>query len=314
MNFVFLDQDINKDFINGEAIIAPLEKLGEVNCFNDTPCSQEILYERAKDANVIIFSINQLEKSLIKKLSLKKKLKLIQFMGIGYKNYVDVEYCASLGISVAGVGEYGSNAIAEYAIGLMLSLIRGINIGDRRMKNREWNTLGLLGGEIKGSIVGVVGTGAIGRLVAQKVKLLGGDVIAFDQRQDRELIERFGVRYVSLEELMKLSDIVTVHIKHTAETDRMISARLLSMMKLEAVFINTARAQVVDYGALYKILRNSKIRAAAIDVHNEEPPRDWDLVNLENVISTPHIAYFTAAANTNLLRKSVESVLNYLNK
>ena len=314
MKFVFLDQDVNRDFINGNEVIAPLKKLGEVCCYDDDPCPQEELYERASDADVIIFSINQLGNPLIEKLAQNKKLKHIQFMGIGYKSYVDEEFCRSLGISVLGVGEYGSNAIAEYAIALMLSSIRGIAVGDRRMKKHEWNMKGLLGGEIAGSTVGVVGTGAIGRLVAQKLHLLGAEVIAFDIREDRELIEKYGVRYVSLEELMRTSDIVSVHLKYTSQTEKIISAEMLSLMKPEAVFINTARAQVVDYDALLRMLKDGKISAAAVDVHYGEPPHDWDLVCMDNVIATPHIAYFTAVANTNLLRKSVESVLKNIAK
>lgn len=314
MKFVFLDQDVNRDFINGNEVIAPLKKLGEVCCYDDDPCPQEELYERASDADVIIFSINQLGNPLIEKLAQNKKLKHIQFMGIGYKSYVDEEFCRSLGISVLGVGEYGSNAIAEYAIALMLSSIRGIAVGDRRMKKHEWNMKGLLGGEIAGSTVGVVGTGAIGRLVAQKLHLLGAEVIAFDIREDRELIEKYGVKYVSLEELMRTSDIVSVHLKYTSQTEKIISAEMLSLMKPEAVFINTARAQVVDYDALLRMLKDGKISAAAVDVHYGEPPHDWDLVCMDKVIATPHIAYFTAVANTNLLRKSVESVLKNIAK
>ena len=314
MKFVFLDQDVNRDFINGNEVIAPLKKLGDVCCYDDDPCPQEELYERAKDADVIIFSINQLGNPLIEKLAQNKKLKHIQFMGIGYKNYLDAEFCRSLGITALGVGEYGSNAIAEYALALMLSSIRGISIGDRRMKKHEWNMKGLLGGEIAGSTVGVVGTGAIGRLVAQKLHLLGAEVIAFDVREDHELIEKYGVKYVSLEKLMQTSDIVSVHLKYTSRTEKIISAGMLSMMKKEAVFINTARAQIVDYDALLHMLTEGKIRAAAVDVHYGEPPHNWDLASMDNVIATPHIAYFTAVANTNLLRKSVESALKNIRR
>lgn len=309
MKFVFLDQDVNRDFINGNEVIDPLKKRGEVVCYDDAPCSQEELYERAKDADVIIFSINQLGNQLIEKLAQHKKLKHIQFMGIGYKNYVDENFCKSLGITVCGVGEYGSNAVAEYTIALMLTAIRGITIADRRMKMREWNMKGLLGGEIAGSTVGIVGTGAVGRNVAQKLFLLGANVIAFDIQKDNELIEKYNVKYVSLEELMRMSDIVSVHLKYTSQTEKIISADKLSLMKPQAVFINTARAQIVDYNALLSMVKYEQLRAAAIDVHYGEPPHEWDLACMDNVIATPHIAYFTGVANTNLLRKSVESVL-----
>lgn len=307
MKFVFLDQDIRKDFLNAEEIIAPLRKRGEVVFYDDVPCSQEVLYERAKDADVVIFAINQLENPLIERL---KNLKHVQFMGIGYKNYVDEEFCASKGIKALGVGEYGSNAVAEYSLALMLSLFRGITIGDSRMKKHDWNMNGLLGRELSGSTVGIIGTGAIGGLVARKVSILGGEVIAFDIKEDHDLITNYGVKYTSLECIMKESDIVSVHLKYTKSTEKMISANLLHLMKPDAFFMNTARAQVVDYDALYEILQKSKIRGAAVDVHYGEPPANWKLTELENVISTPHIGYYTGIANTNLLRKSVESVIN----
>lgn len=309
MRFVFLDQEINRDFINGNEVIAPLKQLGEISFYGDKPCSQDELYERAKEAEVIIFSINQLGNPLIERLAQNRKLRHIQFMGIGYKSYVDADFCRSHGITALGVGEYGSNAIAEYALALMLASIRGIAIGERRMKKHEWNMDGLLGGEIAGSTVGIVGTGAIGGQLAQKLSLLGAKILAFDVMENPELKKKFGVKYVSLEELMQTSDIVSVHLKHTSQTEKIISAKLLSLMKPDAVFINTARAQVVDYDGLLQILKDGRIRAAAVDVHYGEPPHNWDLVDLDNVIATPHIAYFTAVANTNLLRKSVESVL-----
>ena len=309
MKFVFPDQDITRDFINVEEILSPLRKLGEITYFDDEPCAQDVIYERAKDADVIIFSINQLTNDLIARFT---NLKIVQFMGIGYKNYVDEDFCRSRGIKAFGVGEYGSNAVAEYAIALMFSLMRGITVGDSRMKKKDWDMKGLLGREIAGSTVGIFGTGAIGHLVAQKAAVLGAKVIATDLVENKELCEKYGVKYVSAEELMENADIVSIHLKFTKSTEKFISSDLLSRMKPRAFFVNTARAQVVDYEALRKILEAGKISGAAIDVHYGEPPVDWSLETLPNVLATPHIGYFTEVANTNLLRKSVESVLKNL--
>ncbi|MDL2298175.1 D-isomer specific 2-hydroxyacid dehydrogenase family protein [Synergistaceae bacterium OttesenSCG-928-D05] len=309
MHFVFVDQDIDLNVLNGREIIAPLLEIGTVTCFDDAPCSQDTLYERAKDADVIFVSVNRFDNELIDKL---QKLKIAQFMGIGYSNYFDVEYCEKKGIKVLGVGEYGSNAVAEYTLALMLDAIRGISRSDGKMKKAIWSMDGVLGGEISGATVGIIGTGAIGSLVARKTAALGATVLGVDIYPNKFLAEEGIVNYVDIETLMQKSDIVSVHLKYTQETKGYVSADLLSLMKPSSVFINTARAQVVDYDALQRMLENRKIRCAALDVHYEEPLSDWGLAQMENVIATPHLAYFTESANTNLLKKSVESVLQNL--
>ena len=123
MKIVFIDQNVYKDFAHKIDIIAPLQKIGEVTAYDDIPVSEDVLYSRARDADVIILSIHQLRNAFIERI---KNLKLIQFMGIGYRNYMDEDFCASRGIKALGIGEYGSNAVAEYALGLALALFRGI--------------------------------------------------------------------------------------------------------------------------------------------------------------------------------------------
>jgi phosphoglycerate dehydrogenase-like enzyme len=279
-------------------------------CYDDAPCPQDVLYGRGRDADIIFFKINQFGNGLIDRF---ERLKFMQFMGIGYSNYLDAGHCASRGITVRGIGEYGSNPVAEFALALILCSLRGVVEADRRMKAKVWDTAGLLGGELSLSTVGVVGTGAIGNLVARKASLLGAKVLAFDRVERQELKDSFGVKYVSLETLMGESDIVTVHLKHTPETDHIVTERLLQLMKPSAFFVNLARAQIVDYDALRRVLTEGRIRGAAIDVHYGEPPADWDLALMENVIATPHMGYFTASTNTNMLKMSVESVLEYIN-
>jgi D-3-phosphoglycerate dehydrogenase len=310
LKIVFIDQDIRVNVINGEEAVSPLKAFGDVTYYDDAPCSQDVLYERGRDADVIFFKINQFSNELIDRFT---NLKFLQFMGIGYGNYLDANHCAERGITVRGIGEYGSNPVAEFALALILCSMRHIIPADRRMKAKIWDTAGLLGGELSLSTVGIIGTGAIGSLVARKVSLLGAKALAFDNVEKQELKDSFGVRYTSLETLMRESDIVTVHLSYTAQTERLITGELLSLMKPESFFINLARAQIVDYAALRSILERGGIRGAAIDVHYGEPPADWSLALMENVIATPHMGYFTASTNTNMLKKSVESVLDFLN-
>ncbi|MDR3076567.1 MAG: hydroxyacid dehydrogenase [Synergistaceae bacterium] len=309
MKIVFIDQDYRANVFDGEGLVAPLAEYGEVTGYDDDPCGQEVLYERARGADVMFFKINHLGNDLIDRLA---KLKFMQFIGIGYRDYADVPHCASRGITVRGIGEYGSNAVAEFALGLIFNAIRGIPVAYRRMKNHVWTLDGMLGGELALSAVGVVGTGAIGGLVAKKLSLLGARVLAYDIYPDDELREKFGVEYVDIATLMRESDVVSVHLKHTPQTEGLISRELLGMMKRGSYFINTARAQIVDYGALDDFLREGRLAGAAIDVHYSQPPSDWGLYDMENVIATPHMGYYTKIANTNMLRLSVASVMEYL--
>ncbi|MDR3164540.1 MAG: hypothetical protein LBU13_03090 [Synergistaceae bacterium] len=309
MKIVFIDQDYRANVRDGEGIIAPLLAYGDVVGYDDRPCSQETLAERGRGAEIIFFKINQPSNNIIDGWT---GLKFMQFIGIGYSNYLDVPHCNSMGITVRGIGEYGSNSVAEFTLGVILNAIRGISLADRRMKEKIWTLDGMLGRELSSSTVGVIGTGAVGALAARKVSLLGARTIACDIYRNRELEEKYGVRYADIETVMRESDVVSVHLKYTPETEGMISRKLLGLMRRGAYFINTSRAQIVDYAALEAMLRDGRLAGAAIDVHYGEPPADWSLAHLENVIATPHMGYYTEAANTNMLRLSVESVMEYL--
>jgi phosphoglycerate dehydrogenase-like enzyme len=309
LKIVFIDQDYRANVSDGEGIVAPLREYGEVAGYDDAPCGQEVLYERARGAEVVFFKINHLSRGLIERL---ERTKFMQFIGIGYSDYLDVPHCESRGITVRGIGEYGSNSVAEFALALIMNALRNITVADARMKSRVWSLDGMLGRELSSSTVGVVGTGAVGGLVARKASLLGSRVLACDVSPSAELAEKFGVEYTDIERLMRESDVVSVHLKYTPATKGMISRELLGTMKPGAYFVNTARAQVADYGALEDMLRGGRLAGAAIDVHYAQPPERWSLTDMENVIATPHMGYYTETANTNMLRLSVESVLKYL--
>ena len=307
LKIVFIDQNVYRDFEHKIDIIEPLRQLGEVSAYDDMPVGEEELYVRAQDADVIILSIHRLRNELVERFG---KLKLIQFLGIGYRNYVDEDFCAARGIKALGIGEYGSNAVAEYALALAFALLRGIGEADRRMKRECWDMQGLLGREIKGCRFGVLGTGAIGRLVAQKAIALGAQVVATDLAPDRELTERFGVRYVPMEELFAIADVVSCHLTYSKSTEKIVSKKLLSTMKSSSYFINTSRAQVVDMEALEELLVAKKIGGAALDVHETEPLEDYRLSKLDNVIATPHLGYYTDISLENQLKKVVKSVVD----
>ena len=179
------------------------------------------------------------------------------------------------------------------------------------MKEDRWTIDGLMGKEIKGSTVGVVGTGSIGRLSAEKFAALGAEVIACDIYESEYLKENYNIQYKSMKEVFMEADIVTLHMKVTEENERIIDHKLLSLMKKDALLINVARAELVNTEDLYKALISGNLAGAAIDVYDSEPPtaRDYQLAQLKNVIATPHIGYYTQEANDNSIKMAVSSIL-----
>lgn len=296
-------------FISKPEFLEPLKKNGEVAVYDGIPESLDEVIERAADADIIAFGLMQFTNEMLDNLP---NLKILQFIGTGVWNFVDVEYAQKKGIKVLNIDGYGSNAVAEFAVATAMALAKKVTAADQVIKNNQWTIEDLLGKEIKGATVGVVGTGNIGKCVAEKYVGLGANVIACDIFENKELKEKFNIPYKSMEEIFKESDIVTLHMKVTKENERAIDKKLLSLMKEDALLINVARAELVNTKDLYDILASNKIAGASIDVYDNEPPtkQDYDLASLKNVIATPHIAYYTQEANDNSIKMMISSIIN----
>lgn len=308
MKICFIDAGV---FIEKEELIEPLKTLGEVSVYEGIPCSAEEVAERAEDADVIAFGLMQFTNEMLDRLP---KLKMLQFIGTGVWNFVDVKYAEEKGIKVLNIDGYGSNAVAEFAVAMGLSLARKVAAADRILKSGEWNIDGLMGMEIKGSTVGVAGTGSIGALVAEKYAALGAKIIACDIFENERLKSMYNVEYTSMEDLFKRADIVTLHMKVTKENERGIGREMFDMMKEGALFVNVARAELVEKNALFEALSSGKLSGAAIDVYDSEPPSEEDrlLGKRDDVIATPHIGYYTQEANDNSIKMTVESIISAL--
>lgn len=295
-------------FIENPELLKPLEEVGTVQVFDGIPESLEEVVKRAGDAEVIAFGLMQFTNEMLDNLP---KLKVLQFIGTGVWNFVDVDYAESKGIKVLNIDGYGSNAVAEYAVAMTMALAKKITRADQVIKGQGWSIDGLKGIEIAGSTVGVVGTGSIGRLVAEKFLALGAKVICCDIYENAELKEKHGVEYKSIEEIFMQSDIITLHMKVTKENENIVDRKLLELTKKDALLINVARAELVNTEDLYKALLAGRIGGAAIDVYDSEPPKpkDYLLGKLQNVIATPHIGYYTQEANDNSIKMTVSSIL-----
>ena len=307
MKIVFSDQAIFEEYVPYLDALRPLEGKCEITAYDESPVDEETRYERLKDAEIIVFGVHKFENAFLERLKRLKNLKMLQFMGTGYANFADPEYCDRAGIILAGTEDYGSNAVAEYAIAQVFTLARNTARADRYMRDGRWIYDGLEGVEIEGSTFGVLGTGNIGRLVAQKAHALGAKVIANDVFESDEL-KGCGIPYVGLEELFERSDILSVHVKYLSATKGMVSATLIRRMKRGALFVNCSRAEVVDYDALTTALSEGTIAGAALDVFYDEPLGDFSICRLPNVVTSPHIGYFTGKAKGKCLRMCIDSI------
>ena len=299
-------------FIEKPQLIEPLKEISEVEIFTGVPESEEEVIARAGDADIIVFALMQFTNSMLDKLP---NLKILQFAGTGVSNFVDVEYAESKGIKVLNITGYGSNAVAEFGVAMAFTLARNILPGNRIVTSGSWNQDGLMGKEIQGSTVGVIGTGSIGRLVAEKFYNLGAKVIACDIFESDYLKDNYGIPYMEMEEVFRQADIVSLHMLVTPENTRIIDKKFFDSMKPGALLVNVARSELVNTEDLLQALTDGKLAGAAIDVYDHEPPADVDLklAGLPNVVATPHIGFYSEQANDNSIIMSIDSIKAALN-
>lgn len=269
-----------------------------------------VLGDRMKEAHIVIISNIKLSADT---LSQCPNLEYISCAFTGL-DHIDLDYCKQHNIKVQNAAGYSTVAVSELAIGLMLNVLR-------RVTELHTNTLlgmtreGFLGRELHGKTVGVVGTGAIGTAVCRLLKAFGSKVLAYNRSEHAE-VKAIGIEYVSLPELLQQSDIVTLHVPLTAETNHLIGEKELKMMKSSAILINTARGNVVDIPALAEALDEGTIAGAGIDVYEKEPPLEEEhpLLQVDNCILVPHIGYATREAFDIRADIVMDHVREYLRK
>lgn len=265
-----------------------LETLARAGLYVDyrPKISDEELTKIIKDYDAIIVRSRKISKEIIQAA---ERLKVIGRAGVGLDN-IDLKAANDRGIEVFNTPDALTNATAELTIGLMISAAREIHKGHLHMKKGEWIKSKILGTELAGKTLGIIGFGRIGRRVAELAKAFGMKILVYDiAALPKELLEKFNAEAVELDELLKRSDFVTLHVPATDSTYHMINERRLKLMKKTAILINTSRGSVVDERALIKALKEGWIRAAALDVFEEEPPKNEELLSLNNVLLTPHI-------------------------
>ena len=238
-------------------------------------------------------------------LAYARRLKVIGRAGEGLDN-IDVRRAAELGIEIVNTPHVAAVSVAELTIGHLLALARGIVEGTISLREGKWIKEDLMGVEINGKTLGIIGCGSIGKTVERLALALGMKVIGVDMCV-------YG-RFVTLEEMLPEADFITVHVPLTPHTRHMISTKEFNMMKDGVMLIDCSRGGVVDQEALYDTLVSGKVKAAALDVFEEEPPRASKLLNLKNVHATPHIGAQTYEAQSRASVLIAKRVIEALEK
>ena len=258
---------------------------------------------------VIVRSRTKLTKDLIEKAS---KCKIIARVGVGLDN-IDQNSAKEKGIRVINAVEGAMNAVAELVIGLMLSLAREIPRADREVRNGNWIKKELMGTELRGKYLGIVGLGNIGKRLGRLAKALNMNIIGFDVVPiDEEFTKEVGLMKTDLDTLLASADYVSLHVPLLDSTKHMINSTKMESMKNTARIINTSRGGVIDEEALYDALKNGQLGGAALDVFEVEPATSNKLATLPNFISTPHMGAQTKEAQSLAANVIAEKIIQIL--
>lgn len=299
-----------------------------------TPEFVKTLPQDVKDEAAIIsvFINSEVDKDVINSF---KNLRIISTRSTGY-DHINIETAKGRNIAVVNVENYGETSVAQFTMGLLIALVRKIIPAAMYIKKLQSDDVNFTGRDISKLTLGVIGTGSIGAAVCRAAKCMKMNVIAYDLAAKKELIDELGITYMPLDEMLKASDIVSLHVPYTGDNYHMISKDQFEMMKDGAMIINTSRGEVIDLPALYEAIENKKLGGAALDVLTCESinfgcknlqqklssvPMDClneaiyvdKLSKFDNVIITPHIAYDTQDSVDYILDVTMRAVMDVIN-
>jgi D-3-phosphoglycerate dehydrogenase / 2-oxoglutarate reductase len=276
--------------------------------------SQEELVRQIREVHLLVADVDlQVTREV---LEAAERLSTVACTATGV-DYVDIPEATRRGIAVTNLPDYSVEAVAEHTLALLFCLCRNILSGAKAVLEGKWNQVRFMQGvEVEGKILGIIGLGRIGRRVAEKGQALGMKVAFYDPYVSRDAGRQKGYeKKDTLMELVKASDIVTIHAFLATETQRMFGEAEFKAMKPTAFFLNVARGGIVDEKALYRALQERWIAGAGLDVLSQEPPlEDAPLLRLDNIVVTPHLAWNTREAEDRLrsqLRQIITSVLRH---
>jgi len=276
--------------------------------------TKEELIRKGKNADALITLLSdKIDREVIDNLN---KCRIIANYAVGYNN-IDVEYAKSKGIVVANTPGILTDATADLTMALILACARRLPEGERFVREGKfegWKPELLLGLDLKGKTLGIVGMGRIGFAVGQRAKAFGMKVVYFNRTRKANAENELNAKKVSLEKLMKVSDVVSLHLPLTAETRGIIDKNKLNLLKPTAILINTARGEVLDEKHLIKMLKRKKIFAAGFDVYTNEPNLNPALLELENAVLLPHVGSGTVETRNAMAELVARNVVSYFQR
>lgn len=285
-----------------------LSKIGAELRLASAPTPNAIL-QVARDADAALVTYAKITADMIRQMT---RCRIISRFGIGVDN-VDIAAATSARIAVTRVPDYCLDEVSDHAMALLLALVRKIPFANSRAHAGRWDMTAVAPiHRLRGRVLGLVGFGRIPRLVAPKAQAFGLTVLTYDPFVTQEATTGAGVKTVSFEELVKVSDYISIHTPLMPQTNGLFNAEVFAMMKPSAYLINTARGAIVDEDALAHALDAGQLAGAALDVLSQEPPTNSPLFGRDNVILTPHTSFYSVESLVELQIKAAEEVVRVL--
>ena len=283
-----------------------LKSIGEFEVFYGEQPDDQTVIERLAGAQAVISGWG-ISNAVMAALP---QLEVISFTGLGASTYIDIAEASRRNITVTHTIS-AAETIAEHTLALMLDAARHISRLDRDIRQGHWN-MDVVGLDLRGKTLGLVGFGRIAQAVLPLAKAFGMKVIAWTRNPSRERADQHGIEFTELDELLSSSDIVSLHLMSTPDTNALIHADRLRALKSGALLINTARSKILDEGVMVELLKSGHIAAAGVDVYDEEPiPSGHAFLTLDNIVMTPHVAYNTPEALEAMYDTAIDNLVAY---
>lgn len=290
------------NLLRGEGIEIVMNPYGRI-------LTQEEMMREVADIDGVIIGVDPLNREVLQQAS---RLKVISKYGVGTDN-IDIQFAKERGIPVTVTPGANSDAVADYALALMLAAARKVPLIDRECRKRNWSKITTV--DVWQKTLGLIGMGQIGKGVALRAKGFNMKTIAYDVVPDVDFAAKHGLIYMdSIESVLREADFISLHLPLTQQTHHLIRAEHFAIMKANAVLINTARGGLIDEEALYKALKKGQIWGAGIDVFEQEPPSNLDLLTLDNMVIGSHSAASTFQAVDNMGNQAANNLIAHLLK
>ncbi len=297
-----------------EELLSKLEKRKDLEILQKIskyPFTSDKLSSLLQDKDGILSTLtDKLDKKVLSKA---KDLKVISQCSAGLDN-IDLEYAKQRGIIIYNTPTVLSKAVAELTVAMIMTCLRNIIDAHLFTKNHKftgWKVDLFLGELLEGKTIGIVGLGNIGKEVAKKLYNLGARIFYYSKTPKEDIEKQLNATFCNLEKLLAQSDIITVHLPLTKETNNFLNAKMLSKIKSGAIFINTSRGEIVDETTLIKLLKNNHISCAALDVYRNEPYINKELFKLKNVVLLPHIGSAVKSIRFAMMEQAVDNIISF---